>query len=57
MFGEETGEFIDLPFKTANTAKLLKVSIIEVKPPMMGSSYPSAVNCELEITLSGLTQV
>jgi hypothetical protein len=55
LFGEETGEYIDIAHWSANTARVTKVSIINVLQPKMGSQYPSDVVCEIEFSLKELS--
>lgn len=41
IFGEETGEFVDFTKYNDKTARLYSLSIIDVKQPLFGSTYPS----------------
>lgn len=51
LFGEETGEFVDFTKGSSNCARLQKFQIVEVKPPRLGDTHPSAVHANLTFTL------
>ncbi|CDW79687.1 dead helicases superfamily protein [Stylonychia lemnae] len=52
LFGEETGDFIDFIGQGDKSAKILKISIIEVKAPKIGYLAPSEVTAEIQFSLS-----
>jgi hypothetical protein len=54
LFGEETGEFIDFAGWSADCARILKVDIINVKPPKLGQIQPSEVIAEITLSLKDL---
>lgn len=47
LFGEETGDFIDFTGWAVNSAQILKINILEVKPPKIGHLNPSEVIAEI----------
>ena len=56
IFGEETGEFVDFTKYTQKNARLESLSIVNVKQPLFGSTYPSEVQGNLRFSLKDLNQ-
>eukprot|EP00347_Sterkiella_histriomuscorum_P016262 403353867 len=54
LFGEETGDFIDLTGWATQSARIEKISILDVKAPKIGHTNPSEVIAEIQFSLKNL---